>query len=138
MADAFDSVRFVLDYIEAAQRARNTQSLEDMEALRRFLAPDVVIKMASPWTDMPWRVMTTSADQLLQRFAAPINRGSSLTTETVNAVKAADDVLIEQISTVKRDDGREFVSIVCHIFSLKDGRISSVRTYRNDNGIPPG
>ena len=102
MADAVDSVTFGLDYIEAAQRARNTQSHEDMEALRRFLAPDVVIKMASPWTDAPWRVVTTSADQLLQRFTDPINRGSSLTTETVNAVQAADDVLIEQVFTMTR------------------------------------
>ena len=137
MAENFDRVACVLDYIEAAQRARTSQSPEDLDALRRFLAPDLTIKMASPWTDSPWRVVSTTAEQLLHRFTDPINRGSSLSTETVNAVLAGNDVLVEQVSSVKRDGG-EFISIVCHIFSFADRRISSIRAYRNDEGIPAG
>lgn len=132
-----DPVALVRGYISAAQRARTTQAQEDLEALRAYLADDVVIKMASPWTDEPWRVMTTTASELLDRFTAPINQGNSLRTETVNAVRAGDDVLVEQVSTVHRD-GRDHVSIVCHIFTLEDGRISGIRAYRNDAGIPPG
>lgn len=70
-----DPLKFVLEYIEAAQRARTTQSPDDLDRLRTFLAADVVIKMVSPWTDSPWRVVSTSADQLVERFADPINGG---------------------------------------------------------------
>jgi ketosteroid isomerase-like protein len=135
--ETFDRVSFVLDYIAAAQRARNSQTSADLNDLRRFLAPEVVIKMASAWTDTPWRVVSTSADQLLQRFTDPINRGTSLTTETINAVAAGDDVLVEQLSTVTRDDA-QFTSIVCHIFSFDGERIGEIRAYRNDKGIPAG
>jgi ketosteroid isomerase-like protein len=133
----FDPVTFVREYIELAQRTRMSQSAEDLAALRTFLAPDLTIKMASPWTDSPWRVVSTSSDELLKRLTDPINRGSSLTTETVNVVRAGDDVLVEQISAIARD-GRDHVSTVCHIFSVQDGLISAIRAYRNDLGIPPG
>ena len=134
---ASDPVTVVREYIEMAQRARTSQSDEDLAVLRTFLAPDLTIKLASPWTHSPWRVVSTSSEQLLNRFADPINRGSSLTTETVNVVEAGGDVLVEQVSSIMRDD-RDFVSIVCHIFTVRDGRISAIRTYRNDQGIPPG
>lgn len=63
-------------------------------------------------------MVSTTAEQLLQRFTDPINRGSSLTTETVNAVLAGDDLLVEQVLSLKRDDG-DLVSIVCHIFRFR-------------------
>lgn len=134
---ATDRMRRVEEYIAAAQRARETQTPEDLEALRTLLAPDLEIKLASPWTDTPWRVASTSADQLLRRLSDPINRGTRLTTETVNLVAAGEDVLVEQLSTISRD-GASFVSMVCHIFTVSDGRISGIRAYRNDHGIPPG
>jgi hypothetical protein len=56
----------------------------------------------------------------------PSTGGSRLATDTVHAVMAGRDVLIEQVSTINRD-GHEFVSIVCLIFSLEDGRISANR-----------
>ena len=105
--------------------------------MRTFLSDDLVIKMASPWTDSPWRVVSTTADQVLRRLTDPINRGSSLTTETVNAVRAGDDVMVEQVSTISRD-GDTFVSIICHIFSVEAGKITSIRAYRNDSGLPAG
>jgi ketosteroid isomerase-like protein len=117
--------------------ARATRDPADLDALREFLAEDVVIRMASPWTDSPWRVVISSADELLARLNAPINQATSLTTKTVNPVQAGSDVLVEQVSTVTRD-GRDHVSIVCHIFTINDGRITGIRTYRNDAGIPPG
>lgn len=91
----------------------------------------------APGLDSPWRVLFTSADQLLRRLTDPINQGSSLSTETVNAVRAGDDVMVEQVSTVSRD-GDTFVTIVCHIFSVEAGKITTIRTYRNDGGIPAG
>lgn len=45
----------------------------DLDAVRRFLAPDVVFKMASPWTDEPWRIFFPSADAVIERLKAPMD-----------------------------------------------------------------
>ena len=132
-----DDVSLVLAYIEASQRARASQRPEDFEAIRGFLADDIEIKVASPWTDAPWRVSITSADQMVERLKAPINKGSSLTTENTNVSQAGKDVLVEQLSTIVQD-GRTHISMVCHILTIEDGKVSAMRTYRNENGIPPG
>jgi ketosteroid isomerase-like protein len=44
-------------------------------------------------------------------------------------------VLVEQVSTIHSDDGDK-VSCVAHIFTVRDDRISRIRTYRNDAGLP--
>ncbi len=132
-----DDVALVLAWIDASQRARNSQLPQDYEALRHFLADDVQVKLASAWTDSPWRIAYTSADQMVERLGAPINRGPVLRTENTNVVQAGKDVLVEQLSTITRD-GHDYVSTVCHIFTVEDGRIKRLRTYRNDHGIPPG
>ena len=132
-----ERIDLVLRYIETAQRARASQDPADFAALRGFLADDVTIRMASPWTDAPWRVTHRGADAFVERLAAPINRATSLTTETVNAVRAGEDVLVEQVSTLAGVDG-DRVSIVCHIFSIEGDVISGIRAYRNDAGLPPG
>ncbi len=130
-------VELVEDYIAAAQLARETQDPEDLDRLRTFLADDITIKMASPWTDEPWRLVIAGVDALIERFTAPINQGSSLRTENVNVVAAGEDVVVEQLSTVSRE-GSDHVSMVCHIFTVSDGLIRGIRAYRNDAGIPPG
>jgi ketosteroid isomerase-like protein len=132
-----DDVALVLAWIDASQRARNSQLPQDYEALRHFLADDVQVKLASAWTDSPWRIAYTSADQMVERLGAPINRGPVLRTENTNVVQAGKDVLVEQLSTITRD-GRDYVSTVCHIFTVEDGRIKRLRTYRNEHGIPEG
>jgi len=132
-----DDVALVLAWIEASQLARNSQRPQDFEALRPFLADDVQVKLASPWTDSPWRIAYTSADQMVERLTAPINQGSSLTTENTNVVQAGKDVLVEQLSTITLN-GDDHVSTVCHIFTVEDGRITQLRTYRNDHGLPTG
>jgi len=132
-----DDVSLVRAYIEASQRARNSQLSQDSEALRGFLADDVETKVASQWTDVPWRVTQTSADQIVERLKAPINTGSSLTTENTNVAQAGRDVLVEQLSTIVQD-GRTHVSMVCHIFTIEDGKVAAIRAYRNENGIPTG
>jgi len=131
-----DDVSLVLAYIEASQRARASQRPQHFEAMRGFLA-DIEIKLASPWTDAPWRVSITSADQMVERLKAPINKGSSLTTENTNVSQAGKDVLVEQLSTIAQE-GRTHISMVCHIFTVEDGKVSVIRTYRNEDGIPPG
>jgi len=132
-----DDISLVRAYIEASQRARSSQLPEDFEALRSFMADDIETKVASQWTDVPWRVMQTSADQMVERLKAPINTGSSLTTENTNVVQAGRDVLVEQLSTIVQD-GRTHVSMVCHIFTIRGGKVAAIRAYRNENGIPRG
>src|SRR6476620_4209820 len=132
-----DDVALVLAWIDASQRARNSQLPQDYEALRQFLADDVQVKLASAWTDSPWRIAYTSADHMVERLGAPINQGSVLTTENTNVVQAGKDVLVEQLSTITRD-GTDYVSTVCHIFTIEDGRIKQLRTYRNDHNLPAG
>ena len=136
MADS-DPLRLVLDYIETVQRARADGGSGDWDAVRRFLASDVVLKMASPWTDEPWRVVLTGADAVIDRLQAPINKASSLTTVNVNAQRAGDDVMVEQLSTLTDQTGKH-VSMVCHIFSVANDVVTGVRAYRNDHGLPVG
>ena len=134
----FSSSRELVEaYVAASQKARSTQAPGDLEAVRSFLADDVTIRMASAWTDAPWRTVITSAEDLISRLQAPINRDVSLTTENLNVVEAGDDVVVEQLSTIRRD-GQEHVSVVCHIFTVVDDRITAIRAYRNDLNLPPG
>lgn len=137
MTDDSPAVRLVLEYITAAQRARASRSADDLEVVRGFLAADVVMKLASPWTDEPWWVAQRGVAAVLERFQAPINAAASLTTENVNVQPVGDDVLVEQLSTITDGDGKH-VSMVCHIFSVADGVITGVRAYRNDRGLPAG
>ena len=137
MAEDTPSVQLVKSYIEAVQRARASGDVADFEALREFLAADVVIKVASAWTDEPWQVMHRGADAMITRLQAPINKATSLTTENTTVQQAGDDVYVEQLSTIVDDDGTH-VSMVCHIFSVVDGVITGVRGYRNERGIPAG
>ena len=137
VADDTASIQLVLNYIEASQRARASGRVEDFEALRPFLAPDIVIKIASPWTDEPWQVMHRGADSIITRLQAPINKATSLTTENTTVQQAGNDVYVEQLSTIVDGDGSH-VSMVCHIFTVVDGIITGLRGYRNDRGIPAG
>jgi ketosteroid isomerase-like protein len=137
MPDDSPAKTLVRNYIEAAQRARASGREEDFQALREFLAADVVTKVASPWTDEPWQVMQQGADALVTRLQAPINKATSLTTENVTVQQAGDDVYVEQLSTIVDDNGTH-VSMVCHIFSVVDGLITGMRAYRNERGIPAG
>ncbi len=135
MADDSPSIKLVRGYIEAVQRARASGDADDFDVLREFLAADVVIKVASPWTDEPWQVLHRDADGVITRLQAPINRATSLTTENVAVQQAGDDVYVEQLSTLIDDNGTH-VSMVCHIFTVFDGLITGVRVYRNERGSP--
>jgi ketosteroid isomerase-like protein len=131
------SVDLVLAYIAAARRARETQDPRDFDVLRSFLADDVVIRQASPWADDPWQVIHRDSESVINRLQAPSNTGTVLQTETVNAVAAGDEVLVEQVSTITTS-ARVHVSSVCFLFSVTDGRITGGRLYRNDAGLPTG
>lgn len=132
-----DPVTIVTDYIAASQHARSTHDPGDFDAVRRYFHPDATIRLASAWGHDPWREVHRTADEIVERLQAPINQTTSLTTENVNVVQAGDDVLVEQLSTLHHE-GRDHVSMVCHIFTVRDGRIAGIRAYRNDLGLPQG
>lgn len=127
--------QLVLAYIRASQHARSTGSADDFAHLRSFLAADVVVRLASPWTDEPWTVTHAGADAVIARLADGAHAASSLTTE--NSVVLADDdyVFVEQRSTVHLPDGQR-VSAVGHLFRLTDQKISEISAFRNDLGLP--
>ncbi|WP_392542538.1 nuclear transport factor 2 family protein [Oryzobacter telluris] len=135
--EASDPVTLVTGYLAAAQQARTSRDAQDFEAVRAYFHPDATIQLAAAWGHDPWRVVHRSADEILERLRAPINTATSLTTEDVNVVLAGEDVLVEQRSTLHHD-GRDLVSMVCHLFTVRDGRISGIRAYRNDLGLPQG
>ncbi|MGZ6792880.1 MAG: nuclear transport factor 2 family protein [Mycobacteriales bacterium] len=137
MSAAPDPVELVLAHVAASQRARGSRDPADWEDVRSRLAPDLVIRMAGPWGTDPWRVVLVGADALVERLKAPVNDGPSLATENVNVVRAGDDVLVEQLSTLTTEDGPRS-SVVCHLFSVADGLITGIRAYRNDLGLPAG
>lgn len=130
-----DHVAVVRNYIAASQRARGSQEQSDFETVRRYLAPEIEIRLAGPWTDQPWRVAHSGADHVVVRLQEASNAGSRLSTETVNIVAAGPDVLVEQLSVITRE-GTRHASMVCHIFTVQEGLITAIRTYRNDVGLP--
>jgi len=130
-----DHVAVVHDFITASQRARHSQEPSDLETVRRCLAREIEIRLAGPWTDEPWRVAHSGADQVVARLQEPSNAGNVLSTETVNMVAAGPDVLVEQLSTIAREGSRH-TSMVCHIFTVEEGLITAIRSYRNDVGLP--
>jgi len=72
---------------------------------------------------------------MIDRPRSGTNAGTRLTTETLNAVAAGGDVSIEQVSTLRTEEGDK-VSCVAHLFTVVDNRIARIRTYRNDAGLP--
>jgi ketosteroid isomerase-like protein len=130
-----DDVALVRAWLEASQAAREADAPEDFEALRRFLHPEVEIKLASGWADDPWTVAHRGADAVVARLQESINAASSLTTETVNLVAAGGDVLVEQLSILEGPFGPRR-TMIAHIFTVADERIVRIRSYRNDANLP--
>jgi hypothetical protein len=122
-----DPVELVLAYVEAAQRARTSGVEDHFQAIRRYLADEVEIRLVSPWTNEPWRIAHTGAATVVDQLRAGTNAAARLTTETVNAVAAGGDVLIEQVSTLHTDEGDK-VSCVAHLFTVVDNQIARIRT----------
>lgn len=132
---AGDNREIVLAYVAAAQRARSSGLDEDFAEVRSFFAEDVVVSLASPWTDDPFTVAHRGADAVIARLRESVNSGSRLKTENRAVLADGDHVFVEQISTATTDDGVRR-SAVGFLFTLKDGRITSVKTFRNNANVP--
>ena len=130
-----DDVGLVRAWLTASQEARATGEAEDFEGLHRFLHPEVEILLASGWADVPWRVAHRGAASVVARLQEAINSASSLSTETVNMAAAGNDVLVEQLSVLEGPFGPRR-TMIAHIFTVADGRIVRIRSYRNDANLP--
>ncbi len=130
-----DDVGLVRAWLTASQGARESGNAEEFEALHRFLHPEIEILMASGWADDPWRVAHRGADSVVARLQEAINSASSLSTETVNLTAAGADVLVEQLSVLEGPFGPRR-TMIAHIFTVADGRIVRIRSYRNDANLP--
>ena len=130
-----DDVGLVRTWLTASQDARASGEADDFEALHRFLHPEIEILLASGWADDPWRVAHRGADSVVARLQEAINSASSLSTETVNLVAAGADVLVEQLSVLEGPFGPRR-TMIAHIFTVTDGQIVRIRSYRNDANLP--
>ena len=130
-----DDVELVRAWLTASQGARESGNAEEFEALHRFLHPEIEILMASGWADDPWRVAHRGADSVVARLQEAINSASSLSTETVNMAAAGADVLVEQLSVLEGPFGPRR-TMIAHIFTVTDGQIVRIRSYRNDANLP--
>ena len=130
-----DDVGLVRAWLDASLAARTSGKAEDFEALHRFLHPEIEILLASGWADDPWRVAHRGAESVVARLQEAINSASSLSTETVNMAAAGADVLVEQLSVLEGPFGPRR-TMIAHIFTVADGRIVRIRSYRNDANLP--
>jgi ketosteroid isomerase-like protein len=130
-----DDVELVRTWLTASQDARASGEADHFEALHRFLHPEIEILLASGWADDPWRVAHRGADSVIARLQEAINSASSLSTETVNVAAAGGDVLVEQLSVLEGPFGPRR-TMIAHIFTVADGRIVRIRSYRNDANLP--
>lgn len=123
----------VLSYVEAAQQARRSQRNDDWRRVAELLADEVLWQLAGDGTEELWRGLRGRAN-VLAALREARNTWSRLQTTTVNAFSAGGQVLVEQVSTVIGEDGTQQVKPVAFIFTVTDGRVAKISTYRNDRG----
>jgi ketosteroid isomerase-like protein len=126
----------VLSYLSVRRLASLSGDPNDLEALREYLAEDVVIELASGWADEPWRVAYRGADEIVRVLRRGLNAEVNLKTETVAVGRTGCEVFVQQELALVTANG-VLSNAVCHVFTAADGRITSIRTYRNDANLPP-
>jgi ketosteroid isomerase-like protein len=127
------SDEIVTRYLHALQSARQVQSLDEAwRPVADLLAEDVRWRFAGGGADRLWPVEWSGRDAVLAHMRHPRAAWSRLRTETTGVWACGPVVLVEQVSTVVEESGVEVLKPVAHIFTVVEGLISEVRTYRND------
>jgi ketosteroid isomerase-like protein len=125
------AVDLVLRYIELTQRARRDQSDEAWQAVGSLLAEDVETRLAGGRAGNTWQSYRGRAARLERLRRAEVD-AARLETQTVRAFGSEDGlVAVEQISTVRGEDGSMVSLPVCFIFEVADDRIIRISVYRN-------
>ncbi|GAA2234013.1 MULTISPECIES: nuclear transport factor 2 family protein [Kitasatospora] len=115
----------VLDYMD-------TLLTGDFDALRRFFAPDATWKLAG---DLPLSRTWTGPDEILGEFIpAMVSRlvPDSLSMEFEGVIAEGDRVLAEWTSRGLAKAGGRYEQHCLAVFTIRDGRIASVREYFGD------
>jgi ketosteroid isomerase-like protein len=126
---AADTVR---RYLAEVQWARQQQTEEAWRGAAARLANDVLWRFAGAGADTPWPVEIRGRNQVIAVLTQPANSWARLRTETRTVLECGPVVLVEQISTLINDAGAELVKPVAHVFTVIEGRVTQIRTYRND------
>jgi ketosteroid isomerase-like protein len=120
-------------YLEAVQAARRTPAAGELwRRVAALLATDVRWRFAGGAGRLLWPVELNGRDTVLEQLRKPRASWSRLRTETTSVLGCGPVVLVEQVSTLIAESGVEEVKPVAHVFTVIDGLIADVRTYRND------
>jgi ketosteroid isomerase-like protein len=131
MTTASDAI--VRAYLEAVQAARRTLAADEpWRRVAALLATDVRWRFAGGAGRRLWPVELNGRDAVLEQLRQPPASWSRLRTETISVLRCGPVVLVEQVSTLVAESGVEEVKPVAHVFTVIDGLIADVRTYRND------
>lgn len=131
MTTASDAI--VRAYMAAVQAARRTPAADEpWRRVAAMLATDVRWRFAGGGGRRLWPVELNGQEAVLEQLRQPAVSWSRLRTETISVLGCGPGVLVEQVSTLIAESGVEEVKPVAHVFTVIDGLIAEVRTYRND------
>jgi ketosteroid isomerase-like protein len=130
--DSDSAADVVRRYLSAVQRARQEEDEDSWNRVAELLATNVRWRFAGGGADTLWRRELSGRAALLASLSHPANTWSRLRTATTSVLACGSTVVVEQISTIVDENSAELVKPVAHIFTVDAGRITEVRTYRND------
>lgn len=119
-------------YLAATQRARQSGDPEAWRLVGELLDPKATWRLAGGWSQDVWPVELEGRQPVLETLGEIFMSWDRLRTETVNVLACGDTVVVEQVSTLIAENGSEMVRPVAHFFTVTDGLVSGIRTYRND------
>ena len=123
----------VAAYLAAVQEARRGRGADEAwQRVAGLLAADARWRFAGAGGALLWPVEWGGRDQIMVHLKDPMASWTRLRTETLAVLSCGPVVLVEQVTTVVDPSGEVAVKPVAHVFTVNDGRISQIRTYRND------
>ena len=128
--------RVVRQYVDAVQQARRRGAEESWQRVAALLVPDACWRFAGGGGEELWPEQWNGREAIMTHLRDPGASWSRLRTETVSVHPSGPIVVVEQVTTLVDDAGRDHVKPVAHIFTVIDGCIGEIRTYRNDASAP--
>lgn len=122
----------VRTYLANVQHARLAPTPVAWQQVQDALAEDVRWRFAGDGAGDLWAVELSGRSEVTAALAQPSNAWTRLRTQTTSIVSCDPVVLVEQVTTLVDDASVETTKPVAHVFSVDDGLITDIRTYRND------